>query len=78
MSRAGESALDRSAQRRTLPVPYFHTVFTLPHALNDWVGWNDKLIYDLLFASATDTLQAFAGRHWHGTLGITAVLHTWG
>jgi predicted RNA-binding Zn-ribbon protein involved in translation (DUF1610 family) len=38
-----------------LPVPYFHTVFTLPHAINDWVGWNDKLIYDLLFASATDT-----------------------
>jgi hypothetical protein len=61
-----------------LPVPYFHTVFTLPHAINDWVGWNDKLIYDLLFASATDTLQAFAARHWNGTLGITAVLHTWG
>lgn len=61
-----------------LPVPYFHTVFTLPHAINDWVGWNDKLIYELLFASATDTLQAFAARHWNGTLGITAVLHTWG
>jgi hypothetical protein len=61
-----------------LPVAYFHTVFTLPHAINDWVDWNDKLIYELLFASATDTLQAFAARHWNGTLGITAVLHTWG
>jgi len=61
-----------------LPVPYFHTVFTLPHAINDWAAWNDKLIYDLLFATATDTLKDFAARHWNGALGITAVLHTWG
>ena len=61
-----------------LPVPYFHTVFTLPHAINDWAAWNDKLILDLLFATAADTLKAFAARHWNGQIGITAVLHTWG
>jgi hypothetical protein len=61
-----------------LPVPYFHTVFTLSHAINDWMAWNDKLILDLLFATATATLKDFAARHWNGALGITAVLHTWG
>ena len=42
------------------------------------MAWNDKLILDLLFATATDTLKEFAARHWKGELGITAVLHTWG
>ena len=64
--------------RRTelLPVPYFHVVFTLDHGLNFLVGHNPKLIPDLLFAAATETLQQFA-RNRGGTIGITAVLHTW-
>lgn len=61
-----------------LPIPYFHTVFTLPHAINDWAAWNKKLILDLLFKTSAATLQAFSERHWGGKLGITAVLHTWG
>ncbi len=59
-----------------LPVPYFHVVFTLDHGLNFLVGYNEKLIPDLLFAAATQTLQQFA-RQRGGTIGITAVLHTW-
>jgi hypothetical protein len=59
-----------------LPVPYFHVVFTLDHGLNFLVGYNQKLIYDLLFAAATQTLQQFA-RNVGGMLGITAILHTW-
>jgi len=59
-----------------LPIPYFHVVFTLDHGLNFLVAYNQKLIYDLLFAAATQTLQEFA-RNAGGTLGITAVLHTW-
>jgi len=59
-----------------LPVPYFHVVFTLDHGLNFLVGYNQKLIYDLVIAAATKTLQEFA-RNAGGTLGITAVLHTW-
>jgi len=65
-------------QEEVLPVPYFHTVFTLPHDLNPWAVWNPEHIYDLLFHSAAETLQDFAQRHWQGQLGLTAVLHTWG
>ena len=61
-----------------LPVPYFHTVFTLPHELNIWASWNGEVIYNLLFKTASETLQEFAARHWQGQLGFTAILHTWG
>ena len=61
-----------------LPIEYFHVVFTLPARLNDLVRHNERLCYDLLFQSASQTLQAFAARHWKGRLGITMVLHSWG
>jgi len=63
-----------------LPVPYFHLVFTLPHALNPLAQGNPQTVYRLLFQAAAETLQAF-GRDpkWlGGALGITMVLHTWG
>lgn len=63
-----------------LPVPYFHVVFTLPHALNPLAQGNPQTVYRLLFQAAAETLQAF-GRDpkWlGGALGITMVLHTWG
>ncbi len=63
-----------------LPIPYFHVVFTLPHALNALAQHCPRLVYTLLFQCATDTLQTFARdpRHLGGELGITAILHTWG
>jgi len=63
-----------------LPIPYFHVVFTLPHALNALAQGNPRVIYPLLFRAAADTLLAFGRdpRHLGGTLGITAILHTWG
>jgi hypothetical protein len=61
-----------------LPIPYFHVVFTTDHALNAWVPANRAAIYNLLFATASATLQEFAARELGGELGITAVLHTWG
>jgi len=60
-----------------LPVPYFHLVFTLPHALNPLIQQNQKALYDLLFASASDSLLTFGRNNLGATLGITAVLHTW-
>jgi hypothetical protein len=60
-----------------LPVPYFHLVFTLPHSLNLLIQHNQKLLYDLLFASASATLLEFGRNNLQATLGITAVLHTW-
>jgi hypothetical protein len=63
-----------------LPVPYFHVVFTLPHLLNPLVRVNQRVLYNLLFQAATQTLQEFARapQHLGAELGITAVLHTWG
>ncbi len=61
-----------------LPIPYFHVVFTTDHAINAWVPANRAAIYNLLFATASATLQQFAARELGGELGITAVLHTWG
>ena len=63
-----------------LPIPYFHVVFTLPHALNALAQGNPRVIYRLLFQAAAETLLAF-GRHPRylgGLIGITAILHTWG
>jgi hypothetical protein len=70
-----------SARRADLlPIPYFHVVFTLPHDLNALAQGNPRLIYALLFRAAADTLLTFGRdpRHLGGTIGITAILHTWG
>jgi hypothetical protein len=63
-----------------LPIPYFHVVFTLPHALNALAQGNPRVMYTLLFRATADTLLTFGRdpRHLGGTIGITAILHTWG
>jgi hypothetical protein len=69
---------DRQAE--LLPVGYFHNVFTLPHELNDLLAANQRVLYNLLFHSVAQTLQAFAADPAFGLggqLGFTAVLHTW-
>jgi hypothetical protein len=66
-------------QRRILPVPYFHVVFTLPAELRPLALRNRKPIFDLLFTTASRTLLTL-GRdpeRMGALLGITAVLHTW-
>jgi len=67
-------------QQATLPVSYYHLVFTLPHLLNGWVQLHDETIYPLLFQSVWKTLKAFGAdqKRLNGKLGMTAVLHTWG
>ncbi len=62
-----------------LPVPYFHVVFTLPHELNGLAQYRPRVIYNLLFAAAAQTLQTFGRdpKHLGGEIGITAILHTW-
>jgi hypothetical protein len=69
---------DRQAE--LLPVGYFHNVFTLPHELNDLLAANPRLLYQLLFRSVAQTLQAFGTDPQYGLdgqLGFTAMLHTW-
>jgi len=62
-----------------LPIPYFHVVFTLPHELNPLALGRPRVLYDLLFTAASETLKTFARdpKHLGGELGVTAILHTW-
>lgn len=65
-------------QAALLPVPYFHVVFTLPHALRPLAAAYPAIIYRLLFDAAAQTLLRVARERLGGVPGITAVLHTWG
>jgi hypothetical protein len=68
-----------SAQEQCLlPVPYFHLVFTLPHALNPLMRQNQRALFNLLFDAASQTLLSFGQKRLQAEIGITAVLHTWG
>jgi hypothetical protein len=63
---------------KLLPVPHFQVVFTLDHRVNALAKVNPAAIYDLLFATANQTLKAFAQQYLGGAVGVTATLHTWG
>ena len=70
----------RAREEELLPVPYFHLVFTIPHELNPLALRNKKAVYDILFRAVSQTLLEFGAdekRGLDGTLGITAILHTW-
>ena len=44
-----------------LPIPYFHIVFTTDHALNPLFEQHPRQMYDLLFQTVSQVLQAKAG-----------------
>jgi hypothetical protein len=64
----------------SLPIKYFHLVFTIPDTLNKIVMANPKEAYGSLFEAASSAIlklckdKKFLG----ATPGFTAVLHTWG
>jgi len=64
---------------RVLPVHYFHAVFTLPAELRAVAKRYRERVFDLLFASASQTLLELGNdpEHLGAKLGITMVLHTW-
>jgi len=66
---------DRTSE--LLPVPYFHGVFTLPHELNRLVLVNKRVLLNMLFAAASQTLLEFGRNNLGGKVGFTMVLHTW-
>ncbi len=63
-----------------LPVQYFHVVFTLPEQLAALALQNKRVIYNLLFRAAAETLRTIAAdpKHLGAEIGFLAVLHTWG
>ncbi len=66
---------DRTSE--LLPVPYFHGVFTLPHELNSLVLTNKRMLLNMLFSAASQTLLEFGRNNLGGKIGFTMVLHTW-
>jgi hypothetical protein len=67
-------------KKRLLPIPYFHVVFTLPSQLNALSLCNKRVLFDILFSSAAETLKTIAAdkKHLGAKIGFTAILHTWG
>jgi len=60
-----------------LPVPHFQVVFTLPGALRALAADNPRIVYDLLFRAAAESLKQLAAQRLDAQLGVLAVLHTW-
>jgi putative transposase/transposase-like zinc-binding protein len=77
---AGRAAWFRQRELELLPVEYFHVVFTIPQEIAAIALQNKKVVYDILFRAAADTLQTTARdpKHLGGEMGMLAVLHTWG
>ena len=61
-----------------LPIQYFHVVFSIPSELNTIALRNPKLMYDLLFRSASETLVELGNTRLDARIGFMGVLHTWG
>jgi hypothetical protein len=63
-----------------LPIPYYHCIFTMPHPLNLLALYNKALVYEMLFQSASYTLNTFAQdpSYLGAQLGFVGILHTWG
>ena len=64
---------------RLLPIHYFHVVFTLPAELRCVAMRSREAVFDMLFASASQTLLTLARdpKRLGAELGVTMVLHTW-
>jgi hypothetical protein len=66
------------AQRAALlPTPSFHTVCTVPHALNALMLGNKRLRLTLLCRTVSQTLRHCGQHNLGGQLGATLVVHTW-
>jgi hypothetical protein len=68
-----------SRKRELLPARYFHAVFTLPEGLRAIALRNQKVIYNILFRSVSETIQMLSKekKHLGVEIGFIAILHTW-
>lgn len=71
--------LDKRMQE-LLPIGYYHLVFTIPHQLNPLCQHNKKVMYDILFRAASQTVLELSRdtKHLGADTGLLTVLHTWG
>jgi len=63
-----------------LPIQYFHVVFTIPSELNPLVIMNQRVMYNILFRSVSETLMELSNnpKHLGARTGFIGILHTWG
>ena len=63
-----------------LNIGYFHVVLTIPSELNSLVFQNQKVMYNILFKSVSETLTELASdkKYFGAKIGFTSILHTWG
>jgi hypothetical protein len=66
--------------KELLPVGYYHLVFTIPHELNPLCLENKKVMYDILFKAASQTILELSQdtKHLGADTGLVTILHTWG
>jgi hypothetical protein len=77
---AARNAWVAAREAELLPVGYVHIVFTMPEPLARLALVNKRVVYDLLFQAATETLRHVAAnpKRLGGDSGGLMVLHTWG
>lgn len=63
-----------------LPIQYFHIVFTIPDELNPLALRNQRVIYNILLKSVSETLIQLGkdSKHLGANIGFISILHTWG
>ncbi len=66
-------------KRDLLPISYLHLVFTLPDGLRPLTLRNQKLVYNILFQAASETLLQLARdeKYLGAEIGFITLLHTW-
>lgn len=74
-----ERWLDKQ-KARLLAGDHFHVIFTIAHELNELWQWNTRVMTEILFRSARDTLfELLADERYLGArVGVMIALHTWG
>ena len=77
---AARNAWVAAREQELLPVGYVHIVFTMPEPLARLALVNKRVVYDLLFQAAAETLRQVASnpKRLGGDIGGLMVLHTWG
>lgn len=61
-----------------LPCKHFHSVFTIPHEMNNFFLYNKSTFSNLLFKASSQALMETVKTKWNAKAGYTSVLHTWG
>lgn len=66
--------------KESLPIKYFHIVFTIPDTLNALIQQNKREMYEILFKAVGETLNESAKnpKNLGANVGFISILHTWG